>query len=196
MRAEKRMDVSEPMFIAAAKLDTALERRGRRPASHDHRRHGRALPLRPGQRLLLRPLRGRLLRGNFFRDVSPMAGTLLFECGGSSREPDKVYERLCGALSAAARDGIGAEELERARRADYGATLRGLGDPGSVCSALAKCHFGGYGLYEGFDVLRGVTAGGLHGVPAPVSATGAGDCCRPYCPKKGPDSIGNTYYDA
>lgn len=159
MRAEKRMDVSEPMFIAAAKLDTSLER------------GESALRLMTIGGMAVRCLFGPAsdfyyglyadgcLRGNFFRDVSPIAGTLLFECGGSSREPDKVYERICGALNSAARDGVGAEELERAKRADFGATLRGLGDPGSVCSALAKCHFGGYGLYEGFDVLRGVTAG-------------------------------------
>ena len=86
-------------------------------------------------------------------------GTLLFECGGSSRDPGLVYERLCETLRAASRDGVCPEELEAARRADYGATLRGLGEPGGVCSALARCHFGGYGLYESFDVLSGVTAG-------------------------------------
>lgn len=159
MRAEKRMDVSEPMFIAAAKLDTALER------------GDGALRLITVGSLAARCLFGPsssfyyglyadgYLRGNFFRDVSPLAGTLLFECGGSSRDPGLVYERLCETLRAASRDGVCPEELEAARRADYGATLRGLGEPGGVCSALARCHFSGYGLYEGFDVLSGVTAG-------------------------------------
>lgn len=159
MRAEKRMDVSEPMFIAAAKLDTALER------------GDGALRLITVGNLAARCLFGPsssfyyglyadgYLRGNFFRDVSPLAGTLLFECGGSSRDPGLVYERLCETLRAASRDGVCPEELEAARRADYGATLRSLGEPGGVCSALARCHFGGYGLYESFDVLSGVTAG-------------------------------------
>ena len=103
MRAEKRMDVSEPMFIAAAKLDTALER------------GDGALRLITVGSLAARCLFGPsssfyyglyadgYLRGNFFRDVSPLAGTLLFECGGSSRDPGLVYERLCETLRAASR---------------------------------------------------------------------------------------------
>lgn len=157
-RATKYMDVSEPMFMAAAKLDTALPR------------DSSALRLMTTGSLAVRCLLGAssdfyyglyaegLLRGNFFRDVSPIAGTLLFTCGGSSAQPELVFDRLCDTLRRAADEGIDPDALERARRADYGATLRGLVDPGSVCGALARCHFGGYGLYEGFDVLREISA--------------------------------------
>lgn len=157
-RAERGMDVSDPMFIAAAKLSTDLGR------------GDEALRLATVGSLAARCLLGAgsgfytslyaegLLRGDFFRDVSPLAGTLLFECGGTTSQPEQVFDRLCAALSEAAEKGIDPDALERARRADYGVSLRSLNDPGSVCAALARSCFGGYGFYEGFDVLGAVTA--------------------------------------
>lgn len=157
-RAERGMDVSDPMFIAAAKLSTDLGR------------GDEALRLATVGSLAARCLLGAgsgfytslyaegMLRGDFFRDVSPLAGTLLFECGGTTSQPEQVFDRLCAALSEAAEKGIDPDALERARRADYGVSLRSLNDPGSVCAALARSCFGGYGFYEGFDVLGAVTA--------------------------------------
>lgn len=157
-RAERDMDVSDPMFIAAAKLSTDLGR------------GDEALRLATVGSLAARCLLGAgsgfytslyaegLLRGDFFRDVSPLAGTLLFECGGTTSQPEQVFDRLCAALSEAAEKGIDPDALERARRAEYGISLRSLNDPGSVCAALARSCFGGYGFYEGFDVLGAVTA--------------------------------------
>lgn len=157
-RAERGMDVSDPMFIAAAKLSTDLGR------------GDEALRLATVGSLAARCLLGAgsgfytslyaegLLRGDFFRDVSPLAGTLLFECGGTTSQPEQVFDRLCAALSEAAEKGIDPDALERARRAEYGISLRSLNDPGSVCAALARSCFGGYGFYEGFDVLGAVTA--------------------------------------
>ena len=157
-RAERGMDVSDPMFIAAAKLSTDLGR------------GDEALRLATVGSLAARCLLGAgsgfytslyaegLLRGDFFRDVSPLAGTLLFECGGTTSQPEQVFDRLCAALGEAAEKGIDPDALERARRAEYGISLRSLNDPGSVCAALARSCFGGYGFYEGFDVLGAVTA--------------------------------------
>ena len=157
-RAERGMDVSDPMFIAAAKLSTDLGR------------GDEALRLATVGSLAARCLLGAgsgfytslyaegLLRGDFFRDVSPLAGTLLFECGGTTSQPEQVFDRLCAALGEVAEKGIDPDALERARRAEYGISLRSLNDPGSVCAALARSCFGGYGFYEGFDVLGAVTA--------------------------------------
>ena len=158
-RTERAMDVSEPLFTVAAKLCTAL------PQGEEASR------LITAGALAARCLFGQssefytslyaegLLRGDFYRDVSPLAGTLLFECGGASAEPGQVFERLCAALSAAAGRGLDAAGFERARRADYGVSLRMLNDADALVSALARCHFGGYGLYEGFEHIRAVTLG-------------------------------------
>ena len=157
-RAERDMDVSDPMFIAAAKLSTDLGR------------GDEALRLATVGSLAARCLLGAgsgfytslyaegLLRGDFFRDVSPLAGTLPLECGGTTSQPEQVFDRLCAALGEVAEKGIDPDALERARRAEYGISLRSLNDPGSVCAALARSCFGGYGFYEGFDVLGAVTA--------------------------------------
>lgn len=156
-RVETGMDVSEPMFIAAAKLDTAL------PHSDEAMRlatvgslTARCL-LGASSEFYTSLYAGGLLRGDFFRDVSPIADTLLFECGGSTSEPEKVFDKLCGVFSGAADILSAPDALECARRSDYGISLRSLDDPESVCAALARSHFGGYGLYEGFDALEAVT---------------------------------------
>ncbi len=158
-RTERVMDVSEPLFTCAAKLSCGL------PGGSE------GLRLATVGSLAVRCLFGQssafytslyaegALRGNFYRDASPIAGALLFECGGSSAAPERVYERLCDELESAARNGVDPAALERARRADYGASLRGLGSAENVCSALASCRFNCWGLYEGFDTLSAVTAG-------------------------------------
>ena len=156
-KAVSHMDVSDPMFIAAAKLNTSM------PGGDE------ALRLVTVGELAARCLLGQssefytslyaegLLRGDFFRDVSRLAGTLLFECGGSSAQPEQVFERLCETLNAAAKKGVDPAAFERARRAEYGVSLRALNSPGSICASLASCRFGGYGFYEGFDLLPAVT---------------------------------------
>lgn len=157
-RASTRMDVSEPMFIAAAKLSTALpEGAGTLRLITAGDLAARCL-FGPSSDFYNSLYSAGLLRGDFFRDVSPLAGTLLFECGGSTSEPERVFDEICNTLRSAAQDGLDPGSLERACRADYGATLRALNDPGSVCASLARCHFGGYGLYDGFDLLTNITA--------------------------------------
>ena len=162
-RSERRMEVSEPLFTAAAKLCT------------DMPRGDAALRLTACGELAARCLLGAgspfytslysegLLRGNFYRDVSPLAGVLLFECGGSSAEPERVLERLEREFAAAAEKGIEPETFERARRAAYGALLRALNDPEGLCSDLARCCFDGCGYYESFDLLSSVTLGDVNG---------------------------------
>ena len=156
-RVEKRMDVSDPLFTIAAKLNTALPRE-----------RGSLRVIATGE-LAARCLFGQssefytslyadgALRGDFYRDVSTIAGALVFECGGSSTEPERVFEKLKSTLSQAAENGVDPAALERARRADYGVTLRSLNDPGSLCGALARAHFGGYDFYEGFELVSSVT---------------------------------------
>lgn len=156
-RVERTMDISEPLFTVAAKISTDL------PQS------GEAVELLTAGELAVRCLFGPgsdfytslyaegLLRGNFYRDVSPIAGTMIFECGGSSANPELVYERMCSAMEEAAKSGFGAEEFERARRAAYGATLRSLDDADGLCSELAHARFDGCGVYESFAALEKAT---------------------------------------
>ena len=151
------MDVSDPMFICAAKLSCALPR------------GDSALRLTTAGSLAARCLFGAgsdfytslyasgELRSDFFRDVSPMAGTLLFECGGTASDPDAVCDKIRAELSRAAEAGLDPDAFERARRADYGAMLRTLGSPDGLCSSLAAAHFGGWSFYEGFGALERVT---------------------------------------
>ena len=156
-KAVSYMDVSDPMFICAAKLSCALPR------------GDSALRLTTAGSLAARCLFGAgsdfytslyasgELRSDFFRDVSPMAGTLLFECGGTASDPDAVCDKIRAELSRAAEAGLDPDAFERARRADYGAMLRTLGSPDGLCSSLAAAHFGGWSFYEGFGALERVT---------------------------------------
>lgn len=156
-RVERTMDISEPLFTVAAKISTDLPQTGE------------AVELLTAGELAVRCLFGPgsdfytslyaegLLRGNFYRDVSPIAGTMIFECGGASAKPQTVFERMCSAMETAARRGFDAAEFERARRAAYGATLRSLDDADGLCSELAHARFDGCGVYESFKALEKAT---------------------------------------
>lgn len=156
-RVERTMDISEPLFTVAAKISTDLPQTGE------------AVELLTAGELAVRCLFGPgsdfytslyaegLLRGNFYRDVSPIAGTMIFECGGASAKPQTVFERMCSAMETAARRGFDAAEFERARRAAYGATLRSLDDADGLCSELAHARFDGCGVYESFEALEKAT---------------------------------------
>ncbi len=157
-RAGRSMDISDPMFMAAAKISCGLPRSAEGLRFITAGQLAVQALLGPGSGFYTTLYAEGLLRSDFFRYVSPAAGTLVFACGGTASEPEEVFERLCDALGRAAED-FDAGAFERARRAAYGAGLRGLDSAASLCRELAAGRFGGYNFYESFNALGSVTAG-------------------------------------
>ena len=79
----------------------------------------------------------------------------LFE--GESRDPDKVYEALCGEIRRMQREGIDRDAFERSRRAIYGRYLGMYARVDSVASLMLTTQFGGADMYTVLEAAAGAT---------------------------------------
>ena len=89
-----------------------------------------------------------IITRNYAYDVDFSVGTATFLLGGESRDPERVLAEFKEELAAAAKNGLDGRQLERCRRAAFGARLRGLEDFESVCLSIAD------GVFDGFDALE------------------------------------------
>ena len=144
--SRRTMEVSAPQFLIGAKVPP--ERNGEA-----------ALRQRLTARLALRLLLGSsspfytrlytqgLLNRDYDYDVDFTAGTGTLIIGGESQAPERVLDALRAEVGRVSRDGFDEKAFQRARRASYGARLRGLEDFDSVCISLAE------GVFNGFCAL-------------------------------------------
>ena len=145
-RSRREMDVSAPQFLIGAKLACAPQGQA-------------ALRQRLVSTLALRLLVGAsspfytrlyaqgLLNRDFDSETDFSAGTGTVIIGGESRDPEAVWTALLAEIERVSREGFDAAAFERARRASYGARLRGLEEFDSMCIALAE------GVFDGFCAL-------------------------------------------
>ncbi len=98
-----------------------------------------------------------LLNRDFDYEVDFSAGTAVVLLGGESTDPEKVLETLNAHIARVNEEGFGSEAFERARRASYGARLRGLEDFENVCVSLASAQFAGFCPLDAPGVLGTVT---------------------------------------
>ena len=136
------MTVSAPQFLIGAKLSPA---RGKP-----------ALRQRIVAQLALRLLVGvsspfytslydsGVLNRDFDYEADFSAGTGVILLGGESREPEAVLAALNAEIARVCAEGFEQAAFERAKRASYGARLRGLEDFESVCVSLATAQFEGF----------------------------------------------------
>ena len=140
------MPVSAPQFLIGAKLHPA-------PAGEAALRQ--RLTAQLALRLLVgasSPLYTRLyadgtLNRDFDYEVDFSAGTGTVILGGESRDPERVLQALQEEVAKVADTGFDAARFARAKRASYGARLRGLEDFDNVCVSMAE------GLFDGFCSL-------------------------------------------
>lgn len=156
-RVELAMDVSAPQFLVGAKL----------PAPESGADILRQTLI---CELALRSLVGRsspfytglyaegLLRADFSYGEDFSCGTAYMELGGESAEPERVLERFVSEVRRVSENGLEPEAFERARRADYGLTLRSLGSFSGLCRALADGAMNGYRFLDVFEVSRSLSA--------------------------------------
>ena len=98
-----------------------------------------------------------ILNRDFDYEADFTAGTATVILGGESEEPETVLAALNKRIAEVSTTGFAAEEFERAKRASYGARLRGLEDFDSVCVSLAAGQFEGYCPFDAPGLLDQVT---------------------------------------
>ena len=99
-----------------------------------------------------------LLCRDFDYEVDFAAGTGTVIFGGESQQPERVLEELKAEAARISAEGFEPERFERAKRASFGARLRGFEDFDNVCVSLAGAAFDGYDAFAAPAVLSEVTA--------------------------------------
>lgn len=94
-----------------------------------------------------------LLNRDYEYEVDYTAGTATILIGGESREPQKVLEEIKAEIKSVAEIGIDKAAFNRAKKASFGARLRGLEDFDSLCVSLATSAFDGYCGLDAFEIL-------------------------------------------
>ncbi len=84
------------------------------------------------------------LNRDFDYEADFAAGTGTVLLGGESEDPEAILAALKGEIEKVCAEGFEPAAFERAKRASYGARLRGLEDFESVCVALASAQFEGF----------------------------------------------------
>ncbi len=94
------------------------------------------------------------LNRDFDYEADFLAGTGTVILGGESADPEKVLRQLQAEVARVDAEGFDDDRFERARRASYGARLRGLEDFDSVCIAMASGVFDGFCAFDAPDFLQ------------------------------------------
>ncbi len=152
----REMAVSAPQFLIGAKLPPAVR------GEPDLRQR---LIAQLSLRLLVggsSPFYSRLysaglLSRDFDYEADFAAGTGMVIIGGESRDPQQVLSELCAEIAGISAEGIGQARFERAKRASFGARLRGFEDFDNVCVSLAGAAFDGYDAFMAPSLLSSVT---------------------------------------
>lgn len=115
-----------------------------------------------------------LLSADFDYEVDFSAGTATIIIGGESRDPEQVLARLNEEVARVANDGFDPQLFERAKRASFGARLRGLESFDVVGLSVVE------GVFDGFCALDSV---------AMLESVTKADCEKFVCEKLAPDHL-------
>lgn len=94
-----------------------------------------------------------LLSRDYDYEADFAAGTGTVIISGESAHPEQVLKALLEAAEQVEREGIDPARFERAKRASFGARLRGLEDFENLCFSLASAEFDGYCALDAIDTL-------------------------------------------
>jgi len=97
------------------------------------------------------------LNHDFDYEADFSAGTATVMIGGESTEPEKVFEELMAEVERINREGFDSAAFERAKRASFGARLRGFEDFENVCLSVVMGGFEGYCAMEAPSLLQDIT---------------------------------------
>lgn len=99
-----------------------------------------------------------LLNRDYDYETDYTAGTATIMLSGESPDPQRVLAQVKACVGELAENGLDRAAFERAKKASYGARLRGLEDIDSACISLLSGCFDGFCSLDSFKVLESVTA--------------------------------------
>ena len=78
-------------------------------------------------------------------------------CGGESRVPQAVREKVTAAILDAQKNGLDEVMFNESKKSAYGELVRKLGNVSAVTNTLVAAHMAGCGLYDPMQVLSEMT---------------------------------------
>ncbi len=92
-------------------------------------------------------------------DCETLAGTnyLMSILSGESKDPDKLYAIISDEFSGLIKDGIAAEELDRALKVCYGHAVRAFGSVEAVASIMLTSEFASLSAFDVLDFMETIT---------------------------------------
>ncbi len=155
---EEQMELSAPQFIIGAKVTPADK-------------GDSLLRQKIVAQLALRTLFGSsgkfynrlysegLLNRDYDYEIDYTAGIATVMIGGESTDPQAVLREINAAIAEVKASGLDKDAFERAKKASFGARLRGLEDFDNISIALVTGLFGDYCSFDSFEVLESIQIG-------------------------------------
>ena len=152
---EERMELSAPQFLIGAKVAPA-----EMGAALQRQKIVAQLAMRTlfgsSGRFYNRLYSEGVLNRDYDYEIDYTAGVATIMIGGESSDPQRVLSEVNSAISAVKANGLDRDAFERAKKASFGARLRGLESFDSICISMVTGLFGGYCSLDSFEVLDSV----------------------------------------
>ena len=97
-----------------------------------------------------------ILNRDYDYEVDYTAGTATVMLGGETPDPARVLKEINAAIANVKKRGLDRDAFRRAKKASFGARLRGLEDFDSSCLSLASGLFEGYCALDSFEILESI----------------------------------------
>lgn len=152
---EEHMELSAPQFLIGAKVAPA-----EMGAALQRQKIVAQLAMRTlfgsSGRFYNRLYSEGVLNRDYDYEIDYTAGVATIMIGGESSDPQRVLSEVNSAISAVKANGLDRDAFERAKKASFGARLRGLESFDSICISMVTGLFGGYCSLDSFEVLDSV----------------------------------------
>ena len=114
--------------------------------------------LGPSSRFYNELLQEGLINSEFDVDT-PFTGSGFFclSCGGESRQPETVRDRIIAEFERAKKEGFSAEDFERTKRVHYGNMIRSCGNVEANASMMLNAFMNGLQPFDSIEVLADIT---------------------------------------
>ncbi len=152
---EENMEVSAPQFYVGAKVTPAPD-----GDALQRQKIVSALALRTvfgsSGSFYNRLYAEGILNRDYEYEIDFTAGTSTILIGGESPDPQRVLSEIKAEIASVKANGIDKAAFERAKKASYGARLRGLEDFDSISVSLATGALSGYCSLDAFEILNDI----------------------------------------
>jgi len=156
LRAQKAMEVSEPMFLLGASAQYPPKGAERLRFSLMGTLAAQMIAGKSSS-LYLKMYDEGLVKSDFFAEFCAVANLAFTAFDGTGAQPEAVFDAVMNEIKRVADEGLDEVLFARLKKKQFGSLLRSL-DSESAWEDLVHSHFNGYDSFESAQVLTTITA--------------------------------------